>query len=245
MLKPLTCLLSALSSVLVLAACSTRAPEPTATVGAEAAPFLPTPAQFERLFPARLPFYTHEGFVAAVRAMPGFASTGSDTVRRREMAAFLAQIAHESDQLRALREYARERWGQYCDPASAGGCAPERQYYGRGPIQLSWNYQYRAAGQAIGIDLWREPDLVATDPKVAWQTAVWYWMTQHGPGTMTAHQAIVGGSGFGETTRSINGALECDKPGNADVARKLARRIAFYREAAAIFEVDPGERLAC
>jgi len=241
MLKPLSCLLAAL----VLVGCTTRAPESATSPPADTEPFLPTPAQFDRLFPERLPFYTHEGFAAAARAMPGFASTGSQAVRRREMAAFLAQIAHESDQLRALREYARERWGQYCDAARAGGCAPQRQYHGRGPIQLSWNYQYRAAGQAIGIDLWREPDLVATDPKIAWQAAVWYWMTQHGPGTMTAHQAMIGGSGFGETTRSINGALECDRPGDADAARKLARRITFYRQAAALFDVDPGERLTC
>ncbi len=224
---------------LLLAACAGR-PEPAAT-----APFVPTAAQFERLFPGRLPFYTYDGFVAAVRAMPGFASTGPDSVRRREMAAFLAQIAHESDSLRALREYAKEHWDHYCNPREAGGCAAGRQYYGRGPIQLSWNFQYRAAGQAIGVDLWAEPDLVASDPKIAWQTAVWYWMTQPGPGRMTAHEANIGGFGFGETTRSINGALECDKPGDADVQRKLARRIAFYRAAAALFEVDPGDRLAC
>jgi predicted chitinase len=219
-----------------LAGCAT----PRAT-----APFLPTPAQFERLFPERLAFYSYEGFAAAVHAVPGFASTGPESTRRREMAAFLAQIAHESDRLRALREYARENWDHYCDRQAAGGCAPGRQYYGRGPIQLSWNAQYRKAGQAIGVDLWSEPDLVATDPKIAWQTAVWYWMTQPGPGRMTAHEAVVGGHGFGETTRSINGALECDKPGDAAVARKVGRRIAFYREAAALFDVDPGEKLAC
>jgi predicted chitinase len=233
-------LIPSLVTALALVACS--APPADRSGGT---PFLPTPAQFERLFPARLPFYTYDGFVAAVRAMPGFASIGPDAVRRREMAAFLAQIAHESDSLRALREYAKEHWDQYCRPSEAGGCAPGRQYYGRGPIQLSWNFQYRAAGDAIGVDLWREPDLVATDPKIAWQTAVWYWMTQVGPGRMTAHDAMTGGHGFGETTRSINGALECDKPGDANVQRKLARRIAFYRQAAALFEVDPGDRLAC
>lgn len=229
---------AALLPALALAAC-TGVPSP------EHAPFLPTPAQFERLFPARLPFYTYEGLVAAVRATPGLASTGPEAVRRREMAAFLAQIAHESDQLRALREYARERWAHYCDPARAGGCAPGQLYHGRGPIQLSWNYQYRAAGEAIGVDLWRQPERVATDPKIAWQTAAWYWMTQPGPGRMTAHQAMVTGAGFGETTRSINGALECDQPGDADAARKVAQRIAFYREAAAVLGVEPGEGLGC
>ncbi|NRF66889.1 chitinase [Aquincola sp. S2] len=232
--------LCALAAAAGLAGCGTpRSAAP------DAAPFLPTPAQFERLFPERLPFYGYEGFAAAVRSMPGFASTGPEALRRREMAAFLGQIAHESDRLRALREYARENWDHYCRSGGGDSCAPGRQYYGRGPIQLSWNYQYRAAGQAIGVDLWSEPDLVATDPKIAWQTALWYWMTQPGPGRMTSHAAIVDGFGFGETTRSINGALECDKPADEAVQRKLARRIGFYREAAALFEVDVGERLAC
>jgi len=235
---------AALCITLALAACQGAAVQPRGPT-ADAAPFVPTRAQFDRLFPERLPFYTYEGFIAAVRATAGFAASGPDAVRRREMAALLAQVAHESDRLRALREYARENWGHYCRADDGIGCAPGRQYYGRGPIQLSWSYQYRAAGDAIGVDLWREPDRVATDPKIAWQTALWYWMTQHGPGRMTPHEAIVGGAGFGETTRSINGALECDKPGDATVARKLARRVAFYREAAALFEVEPGERLGC
>ena len=34
-------------------------------------------------------------------------------------------------------------------------------------------------------------------------------MTQTGAGTMTAHTAMTGGGGFGETIRTINGAQEC------------------------------------
>lgn len=219
-------------------ACSTPVEQP-------AAPFLPTPAQFDRLFPERVGFYSYEGFAAAVRSMPGFASTGPLAVRRQEMAAFLAQIAHESDRLRALSEYAQHPPGTYCRREGSETCAPGREYHGRGPIQLSWNYQYLAAGRALGVDLWGDPDLVTRDPKVAWQTAVWYWMTQNGPGRMTSHEAMVRGEGFGETIRSINGALECDHPGDADIARKVARRVDFYREAAALFDVAPGPRLEC
>ena len=42
--------------------------------------------------------------------------------------------------------------GTYCDTSSCVPCAPGQQYYGRGPIQLSWNYNYKAAGDAIGFD---------------------------------------------------------------------------------------------
>ncbi|WP_349741759.1 chitinase [Roseateles cavernae] len=203
-------------------------------------------AQFETLFPKRLAFYSYQGFVAAARSFPAFAGEGPAEQRWRELAAFLGQIAHESDELRALREYRRENYDHYCRLSEPGdACAKGQQYYGRGPIQLSWNYQYKAAGQALGLDLWADPDRVARDPRVAWQTALWYWMTQPGPGTMTAHQAMVSGAGFGETVRSINGVIECDKPGDREVARKLARRADFYRRAATLLGVSPDTRLGC
>ncbi|CAM5398637.1 hypothetical protein SMICM304S_10089 [Streptomyces microflavus] len=76
---------------------------------------------------------------------------------------------------------------------------------------FSWNFNYKAAGDALGLDLLNDPWLVERDPSVAWRTALWYWNTQNGPGTMTSHEAMVGGAGFGETIRSLNGALECGR----------------------------------
>ena len=174
-----------------------------------------------------------------------FAAWGAETQRRQEMAAFLGQIAHESDQLRAQREYRRENWDQYCRPEGAPGCAPGQQYYGRGPIQLSWNYQYKRAGDFLGLDLWSDPDLVARDSTVAWRTALWYWMTQPGESKHSAHQALRAQAGFGATTRAINGPLECDKPDNPDVKRKLNRRIEFYLHASQLFGVPPLHPLGC
>jgi predicted chitinase len=212
---------------------------------AAAAQFGPSAAQFDALFPNRIAFYTHAGLLRAVASFPAFAGTPDAALNRREMAAFLANVAHESDELRAVREYDPANYDKYCRTDPGESCAPGRQYYGRGPIQLSWNFQYLAAGKALGIDLWSQPDLVASDPTIAWQTALWYWMTQIGPGTMSPHDAMVSGAGFGETIRSINGALECGKPGDANAAAQVARRIQFYRRAAALFDVDPGERLGC
>lgn len=208
-------------------------------------PFLPSRAQFDTLFPERIAFYSYEGFVEAVRQTPGFASWGSEAERRQEMAAFLGQIAHESDQLRAQREYRRENWDKYCNEAWAPGCAPGRQYYGRGPIQLSWNYQYKAAGDFLGIDLWSDPDRVARDSTIAWRTALWYWMTQPGESELPAHAALRGGAGFGATTRAINGPLECDKPADPDARRKNARRAEFYRHASLLFGVPLLHPLGC
>ncbi|HJD80678.1 MAG TPA: chitinase, partial [Kitasatospora aureofaciens] len=114
-------------------------------------------------------------------------------------------------------------------------------YYGRGPIQLSWNFNYKAAGDALGLDLLNHPDLVQTDPAVAWKTGLWYWDTQNGPGTMTAHDAMVNGRGFGETIRSINGALEC----NGNNTAQMQHRISLYQDFVQILGTVPGGNLSC
>lgn len=231
--------LSVLTLALLLAGCAspTQPPGPAA--------FVPSRAEFEGLFPQRLDFYSYEGFVAAVQQTPGFADRGSAEQRRQEMAAFLGQIAHESDQLRAQREYRRENWDKYCRPGGAPGCAAGQQYYGRGPIQLSWNYQYKRAGDFLGIDLWSDPDRVARDSTVAWRTALWYWMTQPGESSRSPHEALQAQAGFGATTRAINGPLECDKPGDPDARRKNQRRIDFYKHASELFGVPLLHPLGC
>jgi predicted chitinase len=207
--------------------------------------FVPSRAQFDALFPERIAFYSYEGFVEAVRQTPGFADWGSETQRRQEMAAFLGQISHESDRLRAQREYKRENWGKYCRSDERLTCAPGQQYYGRGPIQLSWNYQYKAAGDFLGIDLWSDPDRVARDSTVAWRTALWYWMTQPGESAQTSHAAVRSGAGFGATTRAINGTLECDKPQDPDARRKNAARADYYQRASELFGVPLMHPLGC
>ncbi len=235
----------ALAACLLLSTACATAPKSASEAGVETAQFVPTQAQFENLFPQRISFYSYEGFVQAVRSFPQFAGTGTELQKRQEMAAFLANIAHESDELKAVREYNQANHGKYCSLEAGRTCAPGQQYYGRGPIQLSWNYQYLAAGKAIGIDLWADPDRVARDSKVAWQTALWYWMNQNGPGTMPAHRAMVSDAGFGETIRSINGALECGQPAESYAGKQVARRIDFYQRASAKFEVPPGVKLGC
>lgn len=48
-------------------------------------------------------------------------------------------------------------------------------YYGRGFIQLTWDYNYAAAEQALGIHgLKTNPDM-AMDPTVAAAVFSWYW----------------------------------------------------------------------
>ncbi|MET9550186.1 MULTISPECIES: glycoside hydrolase family 19 protein [unclassified Streptomyces] len=204
--------------------------------------FVVSEAQFNQMFPNRNSFYTYKGLTDALKAYPGFANTGSDTVKRQEAAAFLANVSHETGGLVHVVEQNQNNYPHYCDKTQPYGCpAGQAAYYGRGPIQLSWNFNYKAAGDALGIDLLNNPYLVEQNPAIAWQTGLWYWNTQSGPGTMTPHNAMVNGAGFGETIRAINGTLECNGGNPAQVQSRIDKYKAFTQ----ILGTTTGANLSC
>ncbi|OZM72925.1 chitinase [Amycolatopsis antarctica] len=210
--------------------------------GAPSAEFVVSQPQFEEMFPSRNPFYTYSGLTDALGAYPGFANTGDETTRKREAAAMLANVNHETGGLVHVVEQNTDNYPHYCDPGQSFGCpAGQAAYYGRGPVQLSWNYNYKAAGDALGIDLLNDPFRVENDAAVAWKTGLWFWNTQTGAGTMTPHDAMVNGRGFGETIRSINGSLECNG-GNPD---QVQARVDAYQRFTALLGTTPGENLYC
>ncbi|WP_405538886.1 glycoside hydrolase family 19 protein [Streptomyces sp. NBC_00075] len=204
--------------------------------------FVVSEAQFNQMFPNRNSFYTYSGLVQALSSYPGFAKTGSDTVRKQEAAAFLANVDHETGHLVYVVEQNTANYPHYCDAGQPYGCpAGQAAYYGRGPIQLSWNFNYKAAGDALGIDLLNNPWLVQNDAAVAWRTGLWFWNTSTGAGTMTPHNAMVNQAGFGQTIRAINGALECDGKNPAQVQA----RVSAYQKFTGILGVAPGNNLYC
>jgi len=213
---------------------STNPPNPSGFVVSE--------SQFNQMFPGRNGFYTYSGLTAALSAYPAFATSGSDTVKKQEAAAFLANVSHETGGLVHVVEQNTANYPHYCDYSQSYGCpAGQAAYYGRGPIQLSWNFNYKAAGDALGIDLLNNPWLVQNDAAVAWKTGLWYWNTQSGPGTMTPHNAMVNQAGFGQTIRSINGSLECDGKN----PQQVQSRIDNYNRFTQILGVTPGGNLYC
>ena len=191
----------------------------TATPGGTGFASIVSNAQFDQMFPSRNAFYTYQGLVTAANFYPAFAGTGSLDTKKREAAAALANFNHETGGLWYITEVNKN---VYCEPSNTQfPCAAGKQYYGRGPIQISWNFNYGLAGTALGLPLLSNPDLVEQDASIAWKTALWYWMTQKGPGTMTPHDAMVNGAGFGETIRSINGSLECNGGNTAQVQSRI------------------------
>ncbi|ACU73515.1 glycoside hydrolase family 19 [Catenulispora acidiphila DSM 44928] len=200
--------------------------------------FVVSQAQFNQMFPNRNSFYTYSGLVAALSAYPAFATTGSATVQKQEAAAFLANVDHETGGLVYINEI--DQSGNYCASESYGCPAGTYAYYGRGPLQLSWNFNYYAAGNALGIDLLHNPNLVATDSATSWKTAIWYWFTGTGNGSLTSHQAMTTGAGFGATIRAIND-IEC----NGGNTGEMQDRVNDYESFTSILGVTAGGNLTC
>ena len=122
---------------------------------------------------------------------------GITTPKRR--AAFLAQVAHESGQLRFFEEIASG--AAYEGRRDLGNVRPGdgRRFKGRGPIQLTGRTNYRAAGRALGIDLENNPTRAAT-PEVGFRVAAWYWRTR-------GLNELADQGDFREITRRINGGF--------------------------------------
>ncbi len=180
-------------------------------------------------------FYTYQGLLDAVNAYGKntFCKTGTPDQRRREAAAFLSNIGHETDSLALVEE--KKCVNTTCPEY---GTAPNgKTYHGRGAIQLSYAANYAAAGAALGVDLTNNPALVSTDPKIAFGTAVWFWMNpQSGQGS--PHDAV--NNGLGATIRIVNG-IEC----NGGNAPAVADRIRLYHRFCDMLGVDPGTGDGC
>lgn len=190
-------------------------------------------AQFNKMFPNANSFYTYNNLVAACSKYPGFCTSGNATQNAQEAAAFLANVAHETGGLVYVNEIQQ---APYTSGSTACGSDPSGQeYYGRGPLQLSWDFNYCACGQAIGQNLFGNPNLVSSNGTITWQTALWYWMTQTGGYYETAHQAILNGS-FGGTIEAINGSIECNGGNPAEVQDRLN----YYLEFLQILGVSAG-----
>ncbi|GMH39231.1 hypothetical protein BSKO_07129 [Bryopsis sp. KO-2023] len=160
---------------------------------------------------------------------------------RQEIAMFLGQVKHEggSDPTRQtefcalngscdLNAYNVCPWNPSVQPA------PGQHYRGRGPIQLSWSCNYKAAGDALGVDLLSNPNKILMDDKLSWKTALWYWDLDIAGAS--SHTVAWRDLNFGATTRKINGALECD---NGPSSRSQLSRARNYRSIAKCMGLAP------
>jgi putative chitinase len=150
-----------------------------------------TPDELRKLMP-------YSAGQAATYAQPLTAAmTEFEIVTARRRAAFLAQVAHESGELRYVREIAS---GQtYEGRTDLGNVNPGDgpRYRGGGLLQRTGRANYIACGEAIGQPLEATPSLIESAP-IASRAAAWYWRAK-------GLNALADADRFGEITRLING----------------------------------------
>ncbi|KAJ0091971.1 hypothetical protein Patl1_26693 [Pistacia atlantica] len=176
-------------------------------------------------------FYTRDAFLKALSSYPRFGRVGSVGDSKREIAAFFAHVAHETGSMCAIEEDNRKK--NYCNENKKEyPCVPGKFYYGRGPLQLTGNENYGAAGKALQFNGLNSPELVAQDPVLSFKTALWFW-------TANVHSVL--SQGFGATIQKINGPSECK---GVDT-KKVKHRVDLYTNYCQKFDVDPGQNLYC
>lgn len=103
---------------------------------------------------------------------PALEAGGITTPRR--VAAFMAQLAHESGEYRYMEELADG--SAYEGRSDLGNTQPGdgRRFKGHGPIQITGRANHKACGDALGLDLIGDPRLITT-PEHGTASAVWFW----------------------------------------------------------------------
>ncbi|MEI6264489.1 MAG: chitinase [Sphingobacteriia bacterium] len=216
-------------------------------------------------------FYSYSSFIQAAKRFPDFLKKGTEVQKKRELAAFLASMAHETSGGWDEAPGGYFKWGLYFleERGCENGCihysdstkkkmlpVKGQSYHGRGPLQLSWNYNYAQFSNYYFKDqnkLLRNPSLLSTDPVICFASAFWFWMTPQYP-KPSCHEIMTGIwepelkdsiagrlPGFGAVMNVINGGIEC----GANQSPKTAYRLAYYEYFCKYFNVDPGVACDC
>lgn len=138
-------------------------------------------------------------------------------IGQKRVAAFIAQIGHESGQLK----YVKEIWGPTAAQARYEGrkdlgntvVGDGSRYRGRGLIQITGRANYMLCGEALVLDLINHPELLEK-PQHACMSAAWFWATR---GLNTLADA----GQFDKITRRINGGQNGAADRQALYARAL------------------------
>jgi len=136
------------------------------------------------------------------------------------VAAFLAQIAHESGELRYVREIASGE--AYEGRKDLGNTQPGdgRRFRGRGLIQITGRANYEAVSEALGVDFINAPALMEM-PVWAVRVSTWYWKSR-------GLNILADMGDFRQITRLINGGLNGQ-----------AERVRYWETAKRVLKVAP------
>ena len=144
-------------------------------------------------------------FLASLNA----ATAAHQITTPNRLAAFLAQIGHESGELRYVRELGSDQYLSKYDTGTLAarlGNSPAadgdgQKYRGRGLIQITGRRNYLACSQALFGDerLLQQPELLE-QPQWACESAAWFWQSN-------GLNELADKDQFTTITRRINGGL--------------------------------------
>lgn len=121
------------------------------------------------------------------------------------------------------------------------------------------NYNYGATGEGLKVDLLEHPEYIEQNATLAFQAAIWRWMTPIKKGQPSAHDAFVGNwkptkndtlakrvPGFGTTMNILYGDQTCGK-GDIDAMNTIMSHYLYYLDLMGVGreEAGPNEVLSC
>ncbi|CAK7326387.1 unnamed protein product [Dovyalis caffra] len=237
--------------------------------------------QFENLFSKRNTpvahasgFWDYHSFItAAAEYQPhGFGTTGGKLAGQKEVAAFLGHVGSKTSCGYGVATGGPLAWGLcynkemspskiYCDDyyKYTYPCTPGVSYHGRGALPIYWNYNYGKTGEALKIDLLNHPEFIENNATLAFQAAIWKWMTPEKKHLPSAHDVFVGNwkptkndtsskrvPGFGTTMNVLYGDQVCGK-GDDESMNNIVSHYLYYLDLMGVSreEAGPNEVLSC
>lgn len=121
------------------------------------------------------------------------------------------------------------------------------------------NYNYGAVGEALKVDLLNHPEYVEQNATLAFQAAIWRWMTPIKKSQPSAHDAFVGNwkptkndtdskriPGFGATMNILYGDQTCGQ-GDIDPMNTIISHYLYYLDLLGVNREEGGDNsvLSC
>ncbi|KAL5231780.1 hypothetical protein ABZP36_030556 [Zizania latifolia] len=234
--------------------------------------------QFEDLFSKRndplahaTGFWDYQAFITAAALFEhrGFGTTGGKDMGMREVAAFLGHVGAKTSCGYSVATGGPLAWGlcynhelspsqSYCDDSNdLYPCVDGVEYYGRGALPVYWNYNYGIIGQGIKQDLLNHPELLEQNATLAFEAAIWRWMTPMKRKQPSAHDVFVGNwkatkndtfskryPGFGATMNILYGDLICGQ-GPVDKMNVIVSHYRHYLDLMGVGSENSGDNLDC
>ncbi|XP_002515664.2 chitinase-like protein 1 [Ricinus communis] len=237
--------------------------------------------QFENLFSKRnapvahaIGFWDYQSFITASALFQplGFCTTGGKLMQMKELAAFFSHVGSKTSCGYGVATGGPLAYGlcynremspsqSYCDDfyKFTYPCTPGAEYYGRGALPIYWNYNYGATGEALKVNLLDHPEYIEQNATLAFQAAIWRWMTPMKKSQPSAHDVFVGNwkptkndtlskriPGFGTTMNILYGDLVCGQ-GDIDGMNNIVSHYLYYLDLMGVGreEAGPHEYLTC